>query len=144
LRKQRYLRTYFYTSTYPKVCIMAAIKQSSTIQENKAYALNQCPVTYAMEKIGSYWKPIILWHLSTGDKRYGELKRAIPAITEKMLIQHLKQLEADKLIIREAKPVVPPFVTYKLSNSGRGLKPILDAMAEWSFMDLKGKFNKKK
>lgn len=123
---------------------MAAIKQSSTIQENKAYALNQCPVTYLMEKIGSYWKPIILFHLSKGDKRYGELKRAIPAITEKMLIQHLKQLEADKLIIREAKPVVPPFVTYKLSNSGRGLKPILDAMAEWTFKELKGKFNKKK
>ena len=144
MKQQSYLRTYFYTSTYPRVCIMAAIKQSSTIQENKAYALMQCPVTYVMEKIGSYWKPIILWHLSTGDKRYGELKRAIPAITEKMLIQHLKQLEADKLIIRESKPVVPPFVTYKLSNSGRGLKPILDAMAEWSFKDLKGKFDKKK
>ena len=121
---------------------MAAIKQSSTIQENKAYALTQCPVTYLMEKIGSYWKPIIIYHLSTGDKRYGELKRAIPAITEKMLIQHLKQLEADELIVREAKPVVPPFVTYKLSKSGKGLLPVINAMADWSFKEMKGKMKK--
>ena len=122
---------------------MATIKKSSTIQGNKQYALTECPVTYLMEKIGSYWKPIILWHLSTGDKRYGELKRAITAIKEKMLVQHLKQLEADNLIIREAKPVVPPFVTYRLSNSGRGLQPVIQAMAEWSLKDKKGAFNKK-
>lgn len=123
---------------------MAAIKQSSTIQGNKKYALEQCPVTYLMEKIGSYWKPIILYHLSTGNKRYGELRKAIPAITEKMLIQHLKQLEADKLIIREARPVVPPFVTYRLSNSGHGLQPVIQAMAKWSFNDMKGVYSKKK
>lgn len=121
---------------------MAKIKQSSTIQANKQFALQQCPVTYLMERIGSYWKPIIIYHLSTGDKRYGELKRAIPAITEKMLIQHLKQLEADELIVREAKPVVPPFVTYKLSRSGKGLLPVIDAMADWSFKEMKGKTKK--
>jgi DNA-binding HxlR family transcriptional regulator len=112
---------------------MTAIKESSTIQENKQYALEKCPVTFVMEKIGGYWKPIILYHLSTGDKRYSELKRAIPAVTEKMLIQHLKQLEADGLVIREAKPVVPPFVTYKLSHAGTGLMPVIDAMAIWAF-----------
>ncbi|MDN3706839.1 helix-turn-helix domain-containing protein [Myroides ceti] len=121
---------------------MTAIKESSTIQENKRYALAECPVTYVMEKIGGYWKPIILYHLTTGDKRYSELKRAIPAITEKMLIQHLKQLEGDKLIIREAKPVVPPFVTYRLTNSGRALHPIIDAMALWATEDMKGVFEK--
>ncbi|AFD07674.1 winged helix-turn-helix transcriptional regulator [Solitalea canadensis] len=115
---------------------MTAIKESSTIQENKQYALANCPVTYVMEKIGGYWKPIIIYHLSTGDKRYGELKRAIPAITEKVLIQHLKQLEADRLIIREAKPVVPPFVTYKLSKAGKGLLPVIEAMASWAFKDM--------
>lgn len=117
---------------------MTAIKQSSTIQENKQYALDTCPVTYVMEKIGGYWKPIILYHLSTSDKRYSELKRAIPAITEKMLIQHLKQLETDGLVIREAKPVVPPFVTYSLSNAGNGLIPVIHAMAEWAFKEKDG------
>ncbi|THF50616.1 helix-turn-helix transcriptional regulator [Flavobacterium supellecticarium] len=119
---------------------MTAIKETSTIQENKRYALEQCPVSYVMERIGGYWKPIILYHLSKGDKRYSELKRAIPAITEKMLIQHLKQLEADNLVIREAKPVVPPFVTYRLSNAGIGLLPVIEAMAQWAFQDMEGKF----
>jgi DNA-binding HxlR family transcriptional regulator len=112
---------------------MTAIKETSTIQENKKYALEKCPITFVMEKIGGHWKPIILYHLSTGDKRYSELKRAIPAVTEKMLIQHLKQLEADGLVIREAKPVVPPFVTYRLSTAGEGLLPVIDAMASWAF-----------
>lgn len=120
---------------------MTAIKESSTIQENKQYALDNCPVTYVMEKIGGYWKPIILYHLSTGTMRYSELKRTIPAITEKMLIQHLKQLEADGLVIREAKPVVPPFVTYKLSNSGKGLLPVIEAMAVWAFKEKDGVFS---
>ena len=119
---------------------MANIKESSTIQENKRFALEQCPVTYTMEKIGGYWKPIILYHLSAGSKRYSEIKRAIPAITEKVLIQHLKQLEADKLIIRESRPVVPPFVTYSLSESGHGLQPVIRAMAAWAIEDMKGTF----
>src|SRR5687767_13374124 len=80
-----------------KYVTMTAIKHSSTIQENKRFALAQCPVTHTMERIGNYWKPIILYHLWQGDKRYGELRKAIPAITEKMLIQHLKQLEAAAL-----------------------------------------------
>jgi len=120
---------------------MTAIKESSTIQQNKKYALDLCPVTYVMEKIGGYWKPIILYHLSTNDKRYSELKRAIPAITEKMLIQHLKQLENDGLVIRTAKPVVPPHVTYNLSESGKGLIPVIHAMAEWAFKEMKGKYS---
>ncbi|WP_428229393.1 winged helix-turn-helix transcriptional regulator [Flavobacterium sp.] len=120
---------------------MTAIKETSTIQENKQYALEKCPVTYVMEKIGGYWKPIIIYHLSSGALRYSELKRAIPAVTEKMLIQHLKQLEADNLVIREAKPVVPPFVTYSLSNAGRGLMPVIEAMATWAFKDKEDGFN---
>lgn len=122
---------------------MTAIKESSTIQQNKKYALDLCPVTYVMEKIGGYWKPIILYHLSTSEKRYSELKRAIPAITEKMLIQHLKQLESDGLVIRTAKPVVPPHVTYHLSESGKGLVPVIHSMAEWAFKEMEGQYEKK-
>ncbi len=120
---------------------MTAIKESSTIQENKQYALDMCPVTYVMEKIGGYWKPIIIYHLSQGEKRYSELKRAIPAITEKMLIQHLKQLENDALVTRTALPVVPPYVTYCLSKSGRGLLPVIEAMATWAMTNSDGAYN---
>lgn len=114
---------------------MTAIKESSTIQENKQAAFKECPVTYVMERIGGYWKPIILFHLLTGSKRYSELKKSIPTITEKMLIQHLKQLEADGLLIRESKPVVPPHVSYRLSDSGMELRPVLYAMATWAVKD---------
>lgn len=114
---------------------MTQVKESSTIQENKKVALSACPVTYVMGKIGGHWKPIILYHLLSGSKRYSELRKAIPAVTEKMLIQHLKQLEADQLVIREAKPVVPPFVTYSLSDSGRALQPVLQAMANWALAE---------
>jgi len=111
---------------------MTAIKQTSVIQENKHNAFAACPVTFVMEKIGGYWKPIILFNLLNGTKRYNELKKSIPDITEKMLIQHLKQLETDGLVIRKSKPVVPPHVTYELSKQGKDLKPVLRAMAEWA------------
>lgn len=110
---------------------MTQIKESSTHNYNKERAINKCPINFVMSKIGGYWKPLIIYQLMSGSKRYSELRRAIPDVTEKMLIQHLKQLEADDLVIREAKPVVPPFVTYSLSASGRELSHTLEAMAEW-------------
>ena len=116
---------------------MAKIKESSTIQSNKAAAFQECPVTYVMEKIGGYWKPIILLNLLSGNRRYSDLRRSIPAITEKVLIQQLKQLEADGLITRKALPVVPPHVTYSLTRSGAGLKHVLYAMATWAVTDSK-------
>jgi DNA-binding HxlR family transcriptional regulator len=64
-------------------------------------------------------------------KSYGQLRKAIPGITEKMLIQHLRELEADGLIVRDVKPVVPPHVEYRMSANGITLTPILNAMAQW-------------
>jgi DNA-binding HxlR family transcriptional regulator len=114
---------------------MTAIKESSTQNFNKTQSQLLCPVTYVMNKIGGHWKPIILYQLQNGPKRYSELRRAIPPITEKMLIQHLKQLEADNIIIRKAEAVVPPFVTYKLSPAGEELTPVLTAMVDWAIKD---------
>ena len=111
---------------------MAAVKESSTNQFNKRNALTACPVTFTLNKIGGRWKPIIIYNLMDGSKRYGELKRAIPTISEKMLIQHLKELEADQLIERIAKPVVPPHVEYKLAKAGLDLAPVLQSMCEWA------------
>lgn len=116
---------------------MTQVKESSTIQENKQIAFRECPVTYVMNRIGGHWKPIILFNLLFGSKRYSEIKKAMPAITEKMLIQHLKQLEKDDLVIREARAVVPPHVTYRLSESGESLRPVLTAMANWAIAESK-------
>lgn len=111
---------------------MTKIKETSTNQDNRKNTLTQCPVTYTLEKIGGRWKPIIIYNLLSGTKRYSELKKLIPAITEKMLIQHLKQLENDNLVQRKAKPVIPPFVEYSLTDSGKELRQVLDAMVGWA------------
>lgn len=111
---------------------MTKVKEASTNQLNKQMALNVCPVTYTLGKIGGRWKPIIIYNLLEGTRRYSELKRLIPAISEKMLIQQLKQLEADGLILRKAFPVVPPFVEYSLTGSGKALQKVLEAMVSWA------------
>ena len=111
---------------------MTAIKASSTNQINKRAIVTKCPITFTLHKIGGRWKPLIINCLLVGTKRYGEIRKAIPGITEKMLIQNLKELEADELIIREAKPVVPPHVEYSLSECGEELRPVLLSMKEWA------------
>lgn len=115
---------------------MTKIKENSTYNANREIVMQECPVTYVMNRIGGHWKPIILFHLLAGSKRYSEIKKAMPHITEKMLIQHLKQLENDRLLIREARPVVPPYVTYTLTEAGRELESVINAMAQWAYKDM--------
>lgn len=100
-------------------------------------SISSCPVTYVMNKIGGHWKPIIIYQLMGGPKRYSELRKAIPEITEKMLIQHLKQLQTDELVNREAMSVVPPVVIYSLSPLGAELTPVLTAMVDWALRSQK-------
>lgn len=116
---------------------MAKIKPSSTNQLNKREALFRCPVTYTLDKIGGRWKPLILYNLMNGKKRYSELKRLIPNITEKMLIQHLRQLEGDGLVERKTMPVIPPHVEYSLTRRGRDLGPVMEAMVTWAMKEKK-------
>jgi DNA-binding HxlR family transcriptional regulator len=114
---------------------MTKVKESSTRNENKQLTAEWCPVSYVMNKLGGYWKPIILFQLMSGPKRYSELRKSIPTITEKMLIQHLKQLQDDNLVLRKAEPVVPPHVTYTLTTAGVNLTPVLNAMANWAISE---------
>ena len=113
---------------------MTTIKITSTNQANKREISTKCPVTFTLHKIGGRWKPLIINRLLPGAMRYGELKKAIPAISEKMLIQHLKELEADGIITRLAKPVIPPHIEYSLTDCGQALSPVLVAMKEWAFI----------
>ncbi len=110
---------------------MNLIKESSTNNENRKAITAVCPVSFALEKVGGRWKPLILWNLRNGQLRYNELKKAIPPITEKMLIQHLKQLESDQLVVRKVVEVMPPHVEYGLTESGGELLPALAALADW-------------
>lgn len=110
---------------------MHSIKETSTNHENRQQITIACPVSFTLEKLGGRWKPIILWNLRDGQKRYSELKKAIVPITEKMLIQHLKQLETDQLVVRQVVEVMPPHVTYTLTEAGKELLPALDSLARW-------------
>jgi DNA-binding HxlR family transcriptional regulator len=112
------------------------MKESSTNQYNKTVIINKCPVTFTLGKIGGRWKPLILWHLRNLEKlRYNELRKALPEISEKMLIQNLKELEADAIVERFARPVVPPYVEYGLTEKGKNITPILNAMASWGLQN---------
>lgn len=79
------------------------------------------------------WKLVILFHLFGGKLlRFSELERAIPAISQKMLIQQLRQLESDGIILRIVHPEVPPRVEYRLTDWGQSLCPALDALLQWA------------
>jgi DNA-binding HxlR family transcriptional regulator len=84
-----------------------------------------------MSFVGGRWKTVVLWYLRSGAKRFGELNRLIPNITEKMLSLQLKQLENDGIVRREVFSEVPPRVEYSLTVQGQTLLPILEAMAAW-------------
>ncbi len=114
---------------------MTKVKEQSTLQHNKGISGLTCPITYVMNKIGGHWKSVILYYLIDGPKRYSELRKAIPAITEKMLAQHLKQLAADNLVNKKIEQVMPPVTVYSLTTSGELLAPVLLAMANWAVKD---------
>jgi DNA-binding HxlR family transcriptional regulator len=90
-----------------------------------------CPVSLTLNVIGGKWKPAILWHLSEGYQRFGELKRRIPNITQKMLTQQLRELEQDGVVSRKVFAEVPPRVEYSLTVYGKTLEPILRQMCRW-------------
>ncbi|MEM9336707.1 MAG: helix-turn-helix domain-containing protein [Patescibacteria group bacterium] len=77
------------------------------------------------------WKPIIMWHLHQDTFRFGELRRAIPAASQKMLTQQLRELEHDGLVHRKVYTQVPPKVEYSLTTYGHGAMPILDSLYVW-------------
>jgi DNA-binding HxlR family transcriptional regulator len=85
----------------------------------------------ALEVIGGKWKLLILANLVGGTRRYGELKRAIPAASEKVLIQQLRELEADGLIQRVSYPEVPPRVEYSFTEYGRSICTVIQTLFEW-------------
>lgn len=93
--------------------------------------LPECPVATTVQLIGNKWKLLIIRNLLRAPQRFSELKRTIPGISQKVLTDNLRALEADGLIDREVFAEVPPRVVYSISALGDTLRPIIDAMQAW-------------
>jgi DNA-binding HxlR family transcriptional regulator len=90
-----------------------------------------CPVQAAINVLSGKWKVQILWHLSFGQMRFAELRRKMRQISEKVLTDQLRQLEADGVIRRHTSSSVPPAVTYALNADGEKLVPIMETLCDW-------------
>ena len=90
-----------------------------------------CPAERTLKIVGGRWKLMILHELCNGVSRFGELHRALKGISEKVLAQHLRELERDGVVEKTVYAEMPPKVQYALTPSGKTLKPIIEAMHEW-------------
>lgn len=98
--------------------------------------LPACPVETTLSMIGEKWKVLILRDLMDGKKRFGELKKSIGSVSQKVLTANLRDMEACGLVHRQVFAEVPPRVEYSLTDTGYSLRPVLDAMTRWG-MDYK-------
>lgn len=96
-----------------------------------AKTLPACPVETTLTLISDKWKVLIIRDLLSGTRRFGELKRSVGGVSQKVLTSQLRQMEDCGLLTRTVYPEVPPRVEYALTELGRSLKPVLDAMQDW-------------
>ncbi|MBL0387588.1 helix-turn-helix transcriptional regulator [Tumebacillus sp. ITR2] len=96
-----------------------------------------CPIEATLAVIGGKWKALILWHLRDRVIRFGDLRRMIPGITQKMLTQQLRELEQDGLLLRTVYAEVPPKVEYSMTEYGESLRPLLKMMCEWGLIHMR-------
>lgn len=92
---------------------------------------SNCPAEFTLTRIGGRWKIPILFHLLAGARRFSELGRAMPGVTQKMLTQQLREMERDGLVERKIFAQIPPRVEYSLTELGMSLKPVVEAMCRW-------------
>lgn len=90
-----------------------------------------CGLDVALSVVGGKWKPLVLFHLQDGPRRFGELKRLVAGISEKVLIQHLRELTADGVLVRRDYQEVPPRVDYAMTEFGHTLAQALMPLCEW-------------
>ena len=107
------------------------METAQEIAEKPARELPACPVETTLMLISDKWKVLILRDLMPGTKRFSELKRSVGHVTQKVLTAQLRQMEGSGLVARTVYPEVPPRVEYSLTELGRSLKPVLDAMWDW-------------
>lgn len=108
--------------------------QKVTFGENKVISnkkIEDCPVATTINLIGNKWKLLIIRDLLNGTKRFGELRKSLTGISQRVLTENLRSLENDGLIDRKVFAEVPPRVEYSLTKTGLSLQPIITSMADW-------------
>jgi len=98
--------------------------------------LENCPVQHALRFIGGKWRMGILWSLRSDYRRFGELKRDVLGISEKMLIQELRHLEELGVISRQVYYEIPPKVEYRLTDRGKSIIPVIETVVSWGYADM--------
>jgi DNA-binding HxlR family transcriptional regulator len=106
-------------------------KENSTNHINEKAITTNCPITSTVLAIGGRWKIIILWQLKNGALRYNEIRKAIPHISEKMLIQQLKELMQSGWVDKKDFNEIPPRTEYRLTALGASFIPILEGIYDW-------------
>ena len=97
----------------------------------KPHGKESCPVSTAINAFGGKWKPDILYFLNQAPRRFNELRRLIPNVTQRMLTQQLRELERDGLVSRRQFMEIPPKVVYSMTDLGRSLMPVFNLLEEW-------------
>ncbi len=110
---------------------MARTESDALLTLAQRRAAQPCGVETTLSVIEGRWKPRILFQLLEGTKRFSELKRRLPGVTQRMLTLHVRELERDGLVHREVYREVPPKVEYSLTDMGRSLEPLLRFMSDW-------------
>jgi DNA-binding HxlR family transcriptional regulator len=90
-----------------------------------------CPAAFTLKVISGSWKVPIVWHLMAGTRRFGELRKAVGGVTQKILAQQLRELEGDGIVKRKVYAEVPPKVEYSLTPMGQTLRPVVQIMCAW-------------
>ncbi len=131
---QEQVRTYLFLVISLETSVYNRQKEGETMtqeMENTVSVNIGCPVAKTVGVIGGKWKGVILYHLTTGPRRYNEIRRTLPNITQRMLTLQLRELERDGIVHREIYNENPPRVEYSLTPLGDTLRPLLDFMRDW-------------
>ena len=91
----------------------------------------ECPITATLKLVGGKWKPVILYYLTSGTRRFGEISARIPNISRKVLTEQLKELEKDGFVLRKQFKEIPPRVEYSITDLGKSLSSVFKEMSIW-------------
>jgi len=107
--------------------------QSNTLdEEHIEQIVHECPLAECMELIGGAWTPNVIWALGESPMRFSDLKRELRGVSAKVLTSRLRKLERDGVLLRHVEPSSPPTVRYELTDTGRELRPVIDAIVDVS------------